>query len=133
MNQVPTQVVHHVTLTITDLQRSCDFYSNLLGFQMAAQLSPTRVLLTNGKSVLALTLPPDASKAIPNDRFSENRVGLDHISFSVDNYAALEEAHAIFDRQGVPHGPIEDSGMLYTLAFRDPDNIQLELSAPKGE
>ncbi len=40
-----------------------------------------------------------------------------------------------FDKQGVPHGEIEDLGpdlSIYVLAFRDPDNIQLELTAPYG-
>jgi hypothetical protein len=36
---------------------------------------------------------------------------------------------------GVPHGEITDLGDvfgLYILAFRDPDNIQLELTAAYG-
>lgn len=131
-NQVSTQAVHHLTLTVTNLQRSCDFYTTLLGFQMAAQLSPTRVLLSNGKAVLAITEPPDPSKAITGDMFNENRVGLDHLSFSVENRAALQEAVALFEQKGIAHGEIEDmQGMgLSMLAFRDPDNIQLELTAP---
>lgn len=131
-NQVPTRDIHHLTLTVTNLRRSCDFYTMFLGFQKVAELGPTRILLSNGKATLAITEPPDLSQAIRGDMFSENRVGLDHLSFSVENRAALTEAMALFDQQGIPHGEIEDMpGMgLSMLAFRDPDNIQLELTAP---
>ena len=66
------------------------------------------------------------------DRFDENRVGLDHLSFSVGSRAELEEAVKLFDARGVAHGPItplEGFGIL-VLPFRDPDNIQVELTAP---
>jgi len=38
----------------------------------------------------------------------------------------------MLEQRDVPHGAIEDMGKelgLYVLAFRDPDNIQLELTA----
>lgn len=131
-NQVPTQAVHHLALTVTNLQRSCDFYTTVLSFQIAAQLSPTRYLLSNGKTILAITEPPDPAHALRNDAFNENRVGLDHLSFAVADRQTLLDAITLLDQRGIPHGAIEDSaGMgLSMLAFRDPDNIQLELTAP---
>jgi glyoxylase I family protein len=66
------------------------------------------------------------------DRFDEFRIGLDHLSFTVNSRADLERALEALDQQDVPHGEIEDLGQdfgLYVLAFRDPDNIQLELTA----
>lgn len=132
---IQTEAIHHLTLTVTDLSRAVTFYTELLGFQKAMELSASRVLLANRKTILALTEAPDASQAILNDRFNENRVGLDHLSFNVSNRTTLEEAVRRFDRQGVPHGEIKDLGPdlgIYVLAFRDPDNIQLELTAPYG-
>lgn len=132
---IQTEAIHHVTLTVTDLARAVAFYTALLGFQKAVELSPSRVLLANGQTILALTEAPDATQAIPNDRFNENRVGLDHLSFNVSNHNKLEEAVRQFKQQGVPHGEIKDLGSdfgIYVLAFRDPDNIQLELTAPYG-
>jgi len=132
---IKTEAVHHITLTVTDLARAVEFYTTMLGFQKAIDLSPTRVLLANGKTILALTEAPDPSRAIPDDRFNENRVGLDHLSFNVSNRHHLEEAVHQLDEQKVSHGEIKDLGPelgLYVLAFRDPDNIQLELTAPYG-
>ena len=132
---IQTEAIHHLTLTVTNLARAVEFYTVVLGFQRAMELGPGRVLLANGQTILALTEAPDASLAILNDRFNENRVGLDHLSFNVSNHKKLDEAMRQFDQQGIPHGEIKDMGPdlgIFVLAFRDPDNIQLELTAPYG-
>ena len=132
MDQIKTQSFHHVTLTVTDVVRSCDFYA-LLGFQKIADLG-ARAILHNGTTLLAVSTAPDPNQARENDRFSENRVGLDHISFSVASHRDLEQAISLFDQKGIPHGEIIDLPAfgISVLAFRDPDNIQLELTAPHG-
>jgi glyoxylase I family protein len=127
--------VNHLTLTVTDLQRSKDFYTNVLGFQVIMEISPERVVLGNGQTLMGISMPLDKANALgPNDRFNENRVGLDHLSFTVPNREALEEALRIFEERGIPHGEITDlspGGLpMLILVFRDPDNIQLELTAP---
>ena len=83
--------------------------------------------------ILAVAEAPDPGRAIQNDHFDENRVGLDHISFSVSSRDDLERAAQEFDRLGISHGEIKDLGGLgiLVMAFRDPDNIQLEMTAPK--
>lgn len=127
-----TGLVHHLTLTVTNVQRSVEFYTSFLGFQLVMAFGP-RCLLSNGSVILALTPPSDPIQALPDDRFSENRVGLDHVSLNVARRADLETARQIFASQGVVHGEIKDLGAdlgLYVLAFRDPDHIQLELTAP---
>lgn len=129
---IQTGVVHHLALTVTNVRQSVDFYTSLLGFQPVMELGP-RVLLHNGSMVLAITPPPEASQAPAHDRFNENRVGLDHLSFSVGSKADLEQAARLFDEHSISHGEIKDLGedlRLYVLAFRDPDNIQVELTAP---
>lgn len=132
--QIATGAVNHVALTVTDVARSQEFYTGLLGFRKLMDLSPTRVLLANdGGVLLALTLPPDPAQAPMGDRFNENRVGLDHLSLTVSSRADLEAAVGAFDARGVSHGEIKDLGPvlpIYVLAFRDPDNLQLELTAP---
>ncbi len=129
---IATGSVHHVALTVTDVPRAVAFYTGHLGFQMALQLGE-RSLLSNGSVVLALTPPFDPAQAQQDDVFNENRVGLDHISFGVANRSVLEDAVRNFDSAGVSHGEIKDLGStmrLFVLAFRDPDNIQIELTAP---
>lgn len=125
--------IHHIRLIVTDPVRARDFYTRFLNFTVAAELPPGFVL-TNGHILLGVTPPWDMSQAIPNDRFSPHRVGLDHLSFSVANRAELEKAAALFEAHGIEHGEVRDLPPfgITILSFSDPDGIQLELTAPMG-
>lgn len=131
MTSIPTGAVNHITLTVSDRDRARDFYTSVLGFQFVTEFGP-KYLLSNGSVILALNLSPDPGRAIPEDRFDENRVGLDHVSFNVASHELLEQASQILDERGISRGEIKDLADLgiYVMAFRDPDNIQLELTAP---
>ncbi len=138
--QIAVGDVHHLRLTVTDLDRSRRFYTDLLGFDVAVDSPEAQgrsqsvvnkllwggIVLTRGNMLLGLR-----PVAAATDRFDEDRAGLDHLSFSVPGLADLERAVRLFDEQGVPHGQITamPSFAIYVLSFRDPDNIQLELTA----
>ncbi|MGE5602123.1 MAG: VOC family protein [Nitrososphaerales archaeon] len=131
MSTIQTGAVNHIALTVSDVRRAQQFYTELLGFKFVTDYGP-RAFLHNGSFLLALTPPSDPAQAIPGDRFNENRIGLDHLSLSVNSVADLEAASRLFDNNGVPHGevkPLESFGIA-VLAFRDPDNNQIELTAP---
>jgi glyoxylase I family protein len=130
-NTITTGAVHHVALTVSDVARSAQFYTELLGFQKLMDFGP-RALLGNGSVIIGLTPPSDPAQAIPGDRFNENRLGLDHLSLGVASRADLEDALRLLDEQGIGHGEITDlDGLgISILALRDPDNIQIELTAP---
>lgn len=133
MTTIPTAGVHHIALTVNDARRSQQFYTKLLGFKHLTDLGP-RVLLHNGSVLLGIGPAPDPAQAQANDRFNENRIGLDHISLNVASMADMEAALALLDEKGVPHGDILrlDAFGIAVLSFRDPDNIQVELTAPLG-
>ena len=126
---IQTGGVHHLRLTVSDADRAREFYTTVLNFQVAVPLSNGYVL-SNGSVLLGIGSAPEQATA--GDRFDENRVGLDHLSFSVRSRQALDEAARVLDEHGIPNGGVKDLGAdfgLYILAFRDPDNIQLELTA----
>jgi glyoxylase I family protein len=139
--QMLTGGIHHLRLTVTDLQRSREFYTTLLGFEVVvespAEYDPAAAamyaILFGGivmaRGNLLMGLRPVAPA---DDVFSEDRVGLDHVSFDVPSHADLERAVALFNEHAVPHGPITALPPfgIYVLPFRDPDNIALELTAP---
>lgn len=132
-NTITTGAVHHVALTVSDVVRAAEFYTKLLGFQKLLDFGP-RILVGNGSVIIGLTPPTDPAQAIQGDRFNENRLGLDHLSFSVASRADLENAVRLLDEHGIGHGEITDlDGLGITiLSLRDPDNIQIELTAPTG-
>lgn len=80
------------------------------------------VVFALGSSLLSL-------RPVAQDTFDENRVGLDHLSLSVDSHDDLLAAASTLDELGVPREDIKDIGAGYILEFRDPDNIALELFA----
>ena len=133
--------IHHLRLTVTDVNRSRAFYTSLLGFDVAAEMPPAgdpsydavNAILFGGvvliKGTLLLGLRPVAPQG---DRFDENRVGLDHLSFSVNSREEIEQAARLLDERGIAHGEVTHlpSFGISILELRDPDNIQLELTAP---
>lgn len=135
MNTIQTGGVHHVVLTVSDVQCSVDFYTKVLDFRVnAGSIEDRQVFLVNGDVVLGIGLPHDPAQCPDSDKFNEHRMGLDHLSLSVESVDMLKFACQTFDVNGVPHGEIEDlrpfGFPFFVLAFRDPDNIQLELTAP---
>lgn len=128
-------------LTVCDVRRSREFYTSLLGFQVAAESPPPGdpaaeemfrvlfggVVMVRGNLIMGLR-----PMAPAGDQFDPDRVGLDHLSFGVPSREDLEQAVVLFDEHGVTHGVITrlPSFGIDVLSFQDPDGIQLELTAP---
>jgi glyoxylase I family protein len=138
---MPIRIAYsHVRLTVTDIARSRAFYERVFGLPVALEMpegadEATReqlwylfggVLYRIGSTLLGLRPVAPAG-----DRFDENRVGLDHLSFGVESLAELESFARSLEEMGVPHAGVKDIGMAHILEFRDPDNIALELFAWK--
>ncbi|QRY44812.1 VOC family protein [Mycolicibacterium boenickei] len=65
----------------------------------------------------------------PDERFSEFRVGLDHVGFGCASRAELQAWVDRLDGLGIAHGGIVDAPYGSGLSFRDPDGIALEFFA----
>jgi glyoxylase I family protein len=117
--------IHHVELTVTNLEVSRTFYQEILGFKVVAEY-PGFIMFSVSNFYLGIT---DHKGKSPKDRFDEFRTGLDHVSFEVSTSKDLDEAIRFFDKNNISHGKIEKlSNDVLVLVFRDPDNIQLELA-----
>ncbi len=139
--QIPTGDIHHLRLTVTDVGRSRQFYTSLLGFAVAVESPPEddpsaaevfKVLFGGVVMVRGNLLMGLRPMAPSGDRFDPDRVGLDHLSFGVASRDDLERAARLLDEQGVRHGEITSlpSFGIDVLSFEDPDGVQLELTAP---
>ncbi len=135
---ITTTSIAHVRLTVTDIARSRRFYESVFGWRVALEVpddadDATRealgflfggVVYHIGESLVGL-------RPVATDTFDEDRVGLDHLAFRVAGRAELDSAAQHLDDLGIAHEPVKDIGPAYILEFRDPDNVALELTAPK--
>lgn len=132
----------HVRLTVTDLARSRAFYDGVFGFPVAFEVpadadEATRKQLAFLFGGLIYALPDGSLLGLRpvapgQDRFDEDRAGLDHLSLAVPGPEALEDAVAVLDGLGIAHEGVKDIGAGSILEFRDPDGVALELFAPTG-
>ena len=135
---ITTNSIAHVRLTVTDIERSRRFYESVFGWPILIEMpdnadEATRsqlaflfggVIYDMGGALIAL-------RPVATDRFHEDRCGLDHVAFRAVDKAELDAAAEHLDELSIDHEPVKDIGPSYILEFRDPDNIALELTAPK--
>ena len=119
--------IHHVAVTVSDLEASERWYTRLLGVEpvLSEDTGPFHhVVYALGGTLLGLHAFPDLATS---EAFDERRPGLDHISFGVDSRDQLVAWQARLEELGIAHGGIVDAGYGSGLSFRDPDNVALEL------
>ena len=121
----------HVAVTVSDLERSREFYGRLLGSEPVLDEDTGTfyhvVYALEGGTLFGIHTHPTAND---QPEFSEFRSGLDHVAFAVENRADLEKWVGRLDELGIKHGGIVDAHYGSGLSFRDPDNIALEFFAP---
>jgi glyoxylase I family protein len=124
--------IAHVAVTVTDLERSTRWYSELLAAEpvldedeQAGGFHHTVFALSGGQ-LLGLHTHPRGT----GDKFEEYRTGLDHLAFACRDRAELGSWAERLDELGILHGAIKDAHYGSGLSFRDPDGIALEFFAP---
>ena len=122
--------VSHIDLSVTDLDKSEAFYTEVFGAQRLFEgrnddhgFSSRYVYEPNSTLVFGL-VKHDAGVTAP---FDETSIGLDHLALNVGSREDLDAWAARLDELGVARSPIAEQDTWDVLVFRDPDNIQLEL------
>jgi glyoxylase I family protein len=127
--------IHHLGLTVRDVEASATWYQEVLGFQRVGDFASAdgvrrKVFLRHDGLHARLGLTQHlAGDATP---FDETRVGLDHLAFTVGDRDELEAWRVRLAGASVIHSPIAPANSIpgaAVLVFRDPDGIQLELFA----
>jgi glyoxylase I family protein len=130
--------VHHLSLTVTDLEASLAWYQKVFTTDRLDLKIPHygreetgyAVLLPEPRSGLIISLHTNTGNR--GEAFDEAHTGLDHVSFRVADRADLQSWVAWLDELGIANTGVVDETepIAYsTVVFRDPDNIQLEVIA----
>lgn len=141
------KAIHHVGITVPDLERAIDFYHGVLGLELANEPSPVfdapelgpavgvpganlkQVSLRCGESIVELLeyTQPEPPNAEP---LPQNGIGAAHLALRVDD---VERAKLELEARGVEFLSdvnVVDEGVLAGwrwVYFRDPDGNTLEL------
>lgn len=132
--------IHHVVIRVDDPNASRRWYEQVLGLSFmeipvsedvtgiwrGAPAGGQLLAAQLGTTFLIVAPPLEGTDA--GDRFSEYRIGMDHIAAGIDDRAELERLVASLETAGVQTAGIEVDPVLQKeyVAFRDPDNIQWE-------
>jgi glyoxylase I family protein len=133
----------HVRLTVTDITRSKEFYDALFGWPIAIDESDHAGepgVATSPESFYGGVVyqTPQGTlfglRPVGSATFDSEHTGLDHVSFAVASRTDLDAAMTALDGARIPHGDVIELGDagIAILSFQDPDDINVELTAPLG-
>ncbi len=123
----------HVTLTVTDLERSADYYNRVFSAQTVDASSDDvgAYAICMGPSFMLGLRRHEATT--DGDAFHFARVGLDHMGIHVETQEDLEKWRAHLDEQGIESsGPVASPYGMH-LHIKDPDGIATEFFAPNPQ
>jgi glyoxylase I family protein len=127
--------LQHVAITVSDLERSTQWYSALFGSDAVLDEDEESgtfhhtVFALGGGTLIGLHTHMGNETG---DRADERRTGLDHISFALPGSAELEQWQTRLDELGIAHGGVKKAHYGSGISFRDPDNIALEFFIAPG-
>lgn len=139
MTDSPALHLHHGCLSVSDLDRSIEFYSRVLGFEQESRRAlPNGVMeiafLRRGSDRLelvchadSLPLPEFASESMSDFQV----VGTKHLSFGTEDAFGLHAFLAKQDVSGLTE-VFDNNPTYYYFFFRDPDGIGLEVVSARG-
>lgn len=126
--------VHHVGLTVPDIDRARRFFCDVLGFDVVGgRPEYPAVFVSDGHILLTLWRAADPAAARPFDRRAN--IGLHHLSLAVANDAALDAVWArvraypdvVVD---VPPDAIQPGSATRHFIVFIPGGIRLEFATP---
>lgn len=125
--------MHHVGLTVSDLDASCGFFTEILGWEkVGGNPDYPAVFVSDGSVMVTLWQAREPSAAIPFDK--NNNVGLHHLALRVVDLNTLEKIYQKLaaaedvDIEFAPE-PLRDGPTTHMMCF-EPGGIRIEFIVP---
>lgn len=130
-----TQGAHHIGLTVPDIEKTGQFFTETLGFAQVGEVPDyPAVFLSDGTIIITLWRAADPETAVSFDR--RNVIGLHHLALTVESLDALETLHG--DLQSTDDVVIEfapeplGGGPIQHMICAIPGGIRVEFIAPSA-
>lgn len=125
---IKTRKVSHVVLNVSDVERSIQFYTDVLGFKLSDRNPIGMAFLRNATDHHTMALAPatPGAKLAPSDQY----LTLNHVALEVDDVEDLFKAREFLTERGIDivfegrRGP----GCNVGVEFHDPDGYMIELT-----
>lgn len=120
--------LNHAVLYVRDVNRSLDFYRDVLGFQTVMAMPGRAAFLraagsTNDHDLGLIAVGPDAG----DSGAGRSTVGLYHLAWEVDTLADLERLRDALSGGGALVGA-SDHSTTKSLYGKDPDGLEFEIA-----
>jgi len=128
MTPIKVTKLGHVVFTVSDVERSTRFWTEIMGFNVSDRNEIGMVFLRNASDHHTIALAP--AKA-PSEVPWEGEPGFHHCALEVETVSELFRIRDFLRSQGVPivyegrRGPGGNPG----LEFKDPDGFNIEIYA----
>lgn len=132
MKKIQTLGVHHITLTGADRQTSIDFWEGMLGmpfiFDQPNLDDPNEGHLYfdpgDGRLITVFT---NENRTVKRSRAPSEQGSVHHLAFEVDR-AMFDQLPERLKERGVVHSGVKDRGFMYSIYFKDPMGLLVELA-----
>lgn len=123
----------HLVIRVRDLEKSEQFYTNVLGLKVMNTRPGVMTFMSADESMShELALVPVGDDA-PGPE--STRVGLYHMAWEMQSFEDLKKLYAVIEENDVKVGSIGDHGISLGVYFFDPDGNEIEAyyEMPKDE
>lgn len=119
-----TTGIDHLNLTVKNLEESCQFWKNLMGFETLEEIPEQNGRIIGNKyALLALYEDPDLN--------NYQKKGFNHLSFHIENFNDIEKKCQEMNLN-IEYGGVLKWKKSRSIYFNDPNGYEVELSEVWG-
>lgn len=125
---------NHVATLTSDMERTVKFYRDAFGAELVFEMDakgdhPRMSILDLGGGAALNVFEVAAGDIVGERRRQGHRGAIDHYALAVESKAVLEGVKQRLVDAGAEIGEIQRLGNEWSLFFRDPDGMELEVCA----